>query len=674
MNRQVTNRYFPFFKSKLARRLSLYIFGVTVATALLVSAVQIVWEYRAEKQALKEEFEQIRKINLKSIEEDLWILNIASLRTTLNGLLQKRNFVYFRLTDDRDKVLAEAGKLPEYGFLIKKVPLYHNDAYGKNVYIGTLSMVATTEYIRNDIIHHTVTTLAILLITMMLVGFFILLLVWLLVTKHLYKIQNYTHEIRFDKPIPPLKLDRNENRWTRDDVLSSLADTINGMRTMIRDSYSRLEYQSLHDALTDLPNRRSLRIDLEKRIRESKESQKYSALSFIDLDSFKVLNDSLGHTVGDKILIEITRRLKRLEERGLKVYRIGGDEFLVLTPPLCREKKEAQKTVQLLAEEIRHLFDENIRLDDKTLKITASIGIELFRSEQDIETVMKHADNALYKAKEKGRNNIAFFNEQMQSSTDRRLELEQILHHAIENDRFIIYYQPKFDRERKLCSAEALTRLQHEDGTLIPPVEFIPFAEETGLILEIDRMVIRKVFRFVLENRINIEKSGMKSIAINISSAQFMMADFVQFIITEADRFSIDPHSIILEITEEAVVSNIEHTIETMLALKQHGFQFSIDDFGTGYSSLHYLMNLPLDELKIDKSFVDHILDNERSVAVVQTIITLAQNLRLSVVAEGVENDEQFRALYQYGSTVFQGYLFSRPIPEEEFSGQLAEV
>ncbi len=287
---------------------------------------------------------------------------------------------------------------------------------------------------------------------------------------------------------------------------------------------------------------------------------------------------------------------------------------------------------------------------------------------------MKHADNALYKAKEKGRNNIAFFNEQMQSSTDRRLELEQILHHAIENDRFIIYYQPKFDRERKLCSAEALTRLQHKDGTLIPPVEFIPFAEETGLILEIDRMVIRKIFRFVLENRINIEKSGMKSIAINISSAQFMMADFVQFIITEADRFSIDPHSIILEITEEAVVSNIEHTIETMLALKQHGFQFSIDDFGTGYSSLHYLMNLPLDELKIDKSFVDHILDNERSVAVVQTIITLAQNLRLSVVAEGVENDEQFRALYQYGSTVFQGYLFSRPIPEEEFSGQLAEV
>ena len=659
--------HFPFFKSKLAKRLSLYIFGVAVVTALFISAIQVVLEYRIGKQALKKEFSQIEKINLKSIEENLWILNIVSLRTTLNGLLQKRNFVYFKLTDDKDKVLVEAGKFPEDDFLLKKVPLYYNDIYRKKVYIGMLTMVATTKHIRNDIVHNTVSTLFTLLITMILVGLFILFLVWFLISKHLLTIQNYTQKIRFDRDISPLALDRKENHWTRNDVLESLVNTINKMRSMIRNSYVRLEHQSLYDALTDLPNRRSLQVDLEERINNRVDSETFSALHFIDLDSFKMLNDSLGHTVGDEILIEIAKRLKRLEKQEMKVYRIGGDDFLVLTAPLSRKREQAQKMAQHIAENIQHLLNENINLGDKMFKLTASIGIELFQSGEDIETVIKHADNALYKAKEMGRNSISFFNEAMQLSTDRRLELEQLLHRAIESDEFIIYYQPKFDRQQKLCSAEALTRLQRKDGSLIPPGEFIPIAEETGMILEIDRRVIRKVFQFVLEHRESLEKAGMKSVAINISSAQFMMADFTQFIISEANHFTIDPHFIILEITEEAVVTNVEHAIETMRELKAYGFQFSIDDFGTGYSSLRYLMNFLLDELKIDKSFVDQILDNERSVAVVQTIITLAQNLHLNIVAEGVENDKQFQALYQYGSTIFQGYFFSHPLSEERF-------
>ena len=663
-----------FLKSKLAKRLSFYIFGVALATALLMSAIQVVREYHIEEDALKKEFQQIEKINLKSIEEDLWILNLPSLRITLNGLLQKRNFVYFKLTDNHDKILVEVGKLPHDDYLLKKVPLYYHDAYGKKVYIGTLTMVATTKHIRNDILHNTVSTLIILLVTMMLVGVFVLLLVWFLISKHLLTIQNYARHIRFDKDIPSLTLDREDNHWTRNDVLESLVNTINKMRNMIQDSYSRLEYQSLHDTLTDLPNRRLLQMDLEKRINKHIENDnKFSALHFIDLDSFKVLNDSLGHTVGDKILIEIAKRLKKLEQRGMKVYRIGGDDFLVLTTPLSGKREQAQKMAQQIAEEIQQLLNENISLDDKIFKVTASIGIELFQSGQDMETVIKHADNALYKAKESGRSSISFFNEQMQFSTDRRLKLEQLLHQAILNDAFVIHYQPKFDRKRQLCSAEALARLQGEDGSMISPGEFIPFAEETGMILEIDRKIIHKVFQFVFEHQSSIEKTKMKSIAINISSAQFMMADFTQFIIAEAKHFGIDPHLIILEITEETVVSNVEYTISTMLELKEHGFQFSIDDFGTGYSSLRYLMNFPLDELKIDKSFVDHILDNERSVAVVQTIIALAQNLHLNVVAEGVESDAQFHALYQYGSTIFQGYLFSRPLPEKEFLELLEE-
>ncbi len=668
-----TLQSFPFFKSKLAKRLSLYIFAITVATALLVTALHVVWEFHHEKELLRKEFRQVEKVNLPSIKANLWILDIPALQTILGGLLHNRNFVYFKLTDDQGKRLLEVGKLPRKNFLLEKIPLYHDNGYGKQIYIGTLTMVVTTRYIYENIIRNTLTTLGILLITMLLTVLFILFLVWSLISKHLLAIQSYTNKIRFEEEIPPLQLERKENQWTRDDALSSLVNAINKMQKMIRDSYARLEYQSLHDPLTDLPNLRSLRLDLSQRIKECEISGNIAALYFIDLDSFKILNDSLGHTVGDAALTEVAKRLKRLENRGVRVYRIGGDEFLLLTKALSNNPEKTRELAQKLAEEIRGIFDEKFELDGKSFKITAGIGVKLFQKGQDIETIIKHADNALYKAKEKNRNVIAFFHECMQSSTDKKLEIEQYLHHAIHNDEFIVHYQPKYDRHRKLRSAEALTRLRRKDGRLIPPGEFIPYAEETGMILDIDHRIIPKVFKFVLENRSIMENAGMESIAINISPAQFMMADFVQFIVSEAKRFSIDPHFIILEITEETVVSNAEYAMETMLELKRHGFRFSIDDFGTGYSSLRYLMNFPPDELKIDKSFVDHIPENDRSVAIVRTIITLAKTLHLTVVAEGVEREEQFRTLYRYGCTLFQGYLFSRPLPEEEFLRLLTE-
>lgn len=668
-----TQKSFPFFRSKLAKRLSLYIFGITVAIALFVTTLNVIWEFQHEKERLRQTFRQLEKVNLPSIRDNLWILDIPALRTILKGLLQKRDFVYFKVTDDQGKVLVEAGKFPSKNFLFEKVPLYHKDAYGKRIYIGTFTMVATTRYIYENILRNTLSTLTILLITMLLVAIFTLVLVWSLISKHLLTIQIYTDGIRFEEEIPPLRLERKENHWTRNDALSSLVNTINKMQKMIRDSYRRLEYQSLHDPLTGLPNLRSLRNDLSRRIEECVVTGKSAALYFIDLDSFKILNDSLGHTVGDAALREVAKRLKRLKNHGIDVYRIGGDEFLLLTETLSDAPEKARKLAQQYAEEIRHLFGEKFKLDGKSFKITAGIGIKLFQKGQDIETIMKHADNALYKAKEKNRNTIAFFHEGMQSSADKTLEIEQYLHHAILEDEFIVHYQPKYDRERKLRSAEALTRLRRNDGSLIPPGEFIPYAEETGLILDIDHRIIAKVFRFLRDHRPAMEKSGMESLAINISPAQFMMADFAQFIVSQAERFSIDPRFIILEITEETVVSNTEYAMETMLELKRHGFRFSIDDFGTGYSSLRYLMNFPPDELKIDKSFVDHIPDNERSVAIVRTIITLAENLHLTVVAEGVEREEQFRALDRYGCTFFQGYLFSRPLPEEEFLRLLTE-
>ena len=675
MNNNSHHDNFPFFKSKLAIRLSFYIFSIAIIIAILLGAADVIRKYQIKKETLKKEFAQIEKINTPAIEENLWILNISSLKTILNGLLQRPNFIYFKLSDENGKTLLEAGNPPQSqeDILLKKVPLYHNDAYGKRTYLGTLTMVATTKYINREILHNTFSTFGILLITMLLVAFSIVMLVWSFITKHLFKIKNYTDEIRFDKEIPPLQLERKENYWTKNDVLSSLVNAFNKMQNTIQDSYKQLEYQSVHDPLTDLPNRRSLKIDLEKRIEECRKSGKYAALYFIDLDFFKVFNDSLGHNIGDAILIEVSNRLKSLEDRGVKVYRLGGDEFLILSKPLSQDKEKAKQLALELVQEIRQIFDKNIMIENRTIKITTSIGIELFKDTENVETIIKHADNALYQAKEGGRNRFAFFRSQMQANADKRLEMEQILHEAIKNDTFITYFQPKFDKTQKIRSAETLVRLQNSNGGIIPPGDFIPLAQETGMILEIDRLIVRKVFEFIAQNREKIKKSALKSIAINISPNQFILESFPNFIISEAKHYNIDPHFIILEITEEAVVSNVEYALQTMNKLKEFGFRFSIDDFGTGYSSMRYLMNFPLDELKIDKSFIDHILDNERSAAVIQTIITLAKNLHLNVVAEGVETQEQLEAILRYGDVLIQGYIFSPPLPKEKFLQLLTE-
>lgn len=675
MNNNSHHDNFPFFKSKLAIRLSFYIFSIAIIIAILLGAADVIRKYQIKKETLKKEFAQIEKINTPAIEENLWILNISSLKTILNGLLQRPNFIYFKLSDENGKTLLEAGSPPQSqeDILLKKVPLYHNDAYGKRTYLGTLTMVATTKYINREILHNTFSTFGILLITMLLVAFSIVMLVWSFITKHLFKIKNYTDEIRFDKEIPPLQLERKENYWTKNDVLSSLVNAFNKMQNTIQDSYKQLEYQSVHDPLTDLPNRRSLKIDLEKRIEECRKSGKYAALYFIDLDFFKVFNDSLGHNIGDAILIEVSNRLKSLEDRGVKVYRLGGDEFLILSKPLSQDKEKAKQLALELVQEIRQIFDKNIMIENRTIKITTSIGIELFKDTENVETIIKHADNALYQAKEGGRNRFAFFRSQMQANADKRLEMEQILHEAIKNDTFITYFQPKFDKTQKIRSAETLVRLQNSNGGIIPPGDFIPLAQETGMILEIDRLIVRKVFEFIAQNREKIKKSALKSIAINISPNQFILESFPNFIISEAKHYNIDPHFIILEITEEAVVSNVEYALQTMNKLKEFGFRFSIDDFGTGYSSMRYLMNFPLDELKIDKSFIDHILDNERSAAVIQTIITLAKNLHLNVVAEGVETQEQLEAILRYGDVLIQGYIFSPPLPKEKFLQLLTE-
>ncbi len=654
--------------SRLAKWLIFHVLGVLAGITLLMGTFLFYREYRVETQELSRAFSQIQKVNLESIEENLWILDIDSLRILLKGLLRKRDFVYFKVSDERGKVLAEEGVFPQKDFVVRTVPLYHLDAYGAKVRTGELTMVATTKYIWSHIFKEAYFALILLVVTLFFEAVFIVYLVWFLISRHLEKIQRYTRDITLNHQQEPLTLDRvKKHRNRQGDELDALVDAINRMRYQIQESYSHIEYQSMHDSLTGLANRWALKQQLSRRIRDGRESGRFAALMFVDLDLFKVLNDSLGHAIGDHILVELAKRLRRFEKKGHFVFRIGGDEFVVLTGLLSENPDKARQSTRRLAEEIQAVIKRSIAIEARSFRVTASIGIELFRDIQDISVILKHADNAMYRAKSMGRNTIVFFREQMQLNADKRLEFEQRLRQALQEDSFVILFQPKYDRDKRPRSAEVLIRLRRADGTLTPPEEFIPIAEETGMILGIDHLVIRRVFQFIAENRTCIDGSELESIAINISPLQFTITGFTRFIISEAEKYGIEPNFIILEITEEAVVSNIKRAIETMHELKEYGFRFSIDDFGTGYSSMHNLISFPLDELKIDKSFVKYVLESDRNIAIIKSIIAMAHNLHLHVVAEGVEHSEQFKMLVESGCELFQGYFLAYPQLEEDF-------
>lgn len=347
--------------------------------------------------------------------------------------------------------------------------------------------------------------------------------------------------------------------------------------------------------------------------------------------------------------------------------RLSGDEFLILQTKLHRNKKEIINKAIKFANKLKNLISKSIKIDNQYFKISASIGITIFGPKSSPEIIIKQADNALYHAKRKGRGQIEIFKSQMQKIRDKQLKIEQLLNKAIEKDLIFMNYQPKFDINKKVKSAESLVRMRDENGNIIPPSEFIPILEETGAIIEIGDLIIKKVFDFINKNKTILKKSSIKSIAINISPTQYNSYNFVKKIFRFTHEYNIDPRFIIFEITEEKMANNIENIIDVMQKLTQQGFNFSIDDFGTGYSSFRYLKNLPLKELKIDKSFIDEIETDNKAKAIVKTIIDMAHNLKLDVVAEGVENKEQLKILSEFNCDLYQGYLFSKPLHEKDF-------
>ncbi len=427
------------------------------------------------------------------------------------------------------------------------------------------------------------------------------------------------------------------------------------------------------DPLTGLPNRRLLLDRLEQALLSGKRGQSYGALLNLDLDNFKVLNDTRGHEAGDRLLAEVARRLVECVREEDTVARPGGDEFLVILENLGRDEAEAARVAELVAEKIHQALARPYRLTglEEAHEATASIGITLFQGGQPAgDILLKQADVALYQAKDGGRNLIRFFNQAMQNAIDTRAEMENALRQALARQELCLHYQPQVDDAGRVLGAEALLRWPRAGG-MESPARFIPLAEESDLILAIGEWVVRTACD-QLKAWSESELTRDLRLAINVSARQFHQDSFVGQIAACLARSGINPSRLKLELTESVVLDNVEDVIRRMHELRALGVSFSLDDFGTGYSSLAYLKRLPLDQIKIDQSFVRDLGSDANDAAIVRAILAMSRSLGLEVIAEGVETPEQHDYLRACGCLAYQGYLFGKPMPIGAWADWLA--
>ncbi len=429
---------------------------------------------------------------------------------------------------------------------------------------------------------------------------------------------------------------------------------------------------AFYDPLTHLPNRRLLLDRFKQALIYSARSGRQGAVLFIDLDNFKKLNDTLGHGIGDLLLQQVSERLESCVREGDTVARLGGDEFVVLLTDLNEQAIEAATQTKTIGNKILLALSQPYLLATHICHSTPSIGATLFNDVgQGAEELFKQADIAMYQAKKNGRCNLCFFDPEMQLLITAHVALESDLRHAItEKKQLVLYYQPQVDLHGHLVGVEALLRWQHPERGLIYPGDFIPLAEESGLILPLGYWVLTTACYQLLSWMSHPDKKHL-TMAVNVSAKQFNLPTFVDEVLTLIDQTGIDPTKLKLEITESMMLNNVENIISNMNIMKKHGINFSMDDFGTGYSSLQYLKSLPLDQLKIDQSFVRDLSTNINNQAIVRTIIAMAKNLDMNIIAEGVETEEQRQLLINNGCTIFQGYLFGRPMPIEQFDAPL---
>jgi diguanylate cyclase (GGDEF)-like protein/PAS domain S-box-containing protein len=437
--------------------------------------------------------------------------------------------------------------------------------------------------------------------------------------------------------------------------------------TARKQAESEIQYLAFYDTLTNLPNRRLLIDKLKASLHDSARGRQCGAVLFVDIDNFKTLNDTLGHEYGDLLLIEVAKRMQACVGEADTVARAGGDDFIVLLEAVDDQLERASQQVALVAEKIRTSLIAPYQLKGSEYLSSTSIGVSMYCGEElPFNDLLKHAEMAMYRVKESGRNAVRFFDPAMQQAIEARAALEGDLRRAVQNNQLQLFYQIQVDNNQIPVGAEALVRWIHPTRGIVSPAQFIPLAEESSLILDIGEWVLDTACR-QLAAWSREEHTRHLLLAVNVSGRQFIQTDFVAKVAGALHAHEVDASRLKLELTESVVLNDVTDVVSKMHALKALKVRLSMDDFGTGYSSLSNLKQLPLDQIKIDQSFVRDMTFDQNDVVMVQTIIDMAKNFRLNVIAEGVETEAQFMLLKQLGCMSYQGYLFSKPVPIDQF-------
>ncbi len=471
-----------------------------------------------------------------------------------------------------------------------------------------------------------------------------------------------------DKVLTSQVLISHRNNLGEIEFFSTIARDIRHLRA----AEERVQFLAYYDTLTGLPNRNELAKRLDMEVVRVRRNQSFGALFFIDLDNFKNINDSLGHPAGDLVLQEIAQRLKGQVRGDDTVARLGGDEFIVILSSLSRDGRQAISRAREIANKIRDTISMECRIHETDLRVTASIGISMISEEATSgHDLLRFADTAMYEAKREGRNRLEFFSESMSSEVTRQLELENQLHRALKEDQFRLHYQPLVNTAMEIIGAEALIRWENPELGLVAPAEFLDVLESSGQIVDVGGWVIETALKQMtlwMEQGLVAEDFML---CINISPRQFRDAQFAENIHGQLARVNVPSQNIMMEVTEHNIIHNLDDAILRMKELNHSGISFSLDDFGTGYSSLAHLKNLPVNHIKIDRSFVRDICDDPGDQAMVASILALSKHLGLEVVAEGVEALDQFHLLKQYGCKIYQGYYFSAPLSPDKMTRYL---
>lgn len=506
----------------------------------------------------------------------------------------------------------------------------------------------------------------------LLVTFFMVCISLLLVTRFIHRhirvpikhIVNGIEKFEAEEAKQLVSLDRQDEWDTIEKSFNKMSLRLSESYQQIRSEQDKFNYLAYHDTLTGLGNRRSILQELDQIIIEAAQESREFAVMYMDLDQFKRINDSLGHSVGDGLLTEVARRLKLvLKDIGIAA-RLGGDEFLVLTP-----NTSTIDEAQAIAKSINDSLSEPYCLDGQNIFITNSIGICFYpKNGRDVETLIRNSDTALYQAKRSGRDCSQLYENQMTSHAHQLINQNSGIRNALEKEQFILYFQPKYNmKTEEIVGAEALIRWQHPDLGLLTPIKFLPIAEETGLIVDIDDWV----FRTLCEQIVSWQEQGLfvddMKFCCNFSGRQFSTSNLREKLVGVMEKTKAKPEWIEIEITEQDAMTNLTACAATMKNLLDEGLELAIDDFGTGYSSLNYLKHLPATTLKIDRSFVQDMCTNRTDLAIVQSIISLANNMEMRIIAEGIEEKNQADRLISMGCIHGQGYYYSHPLPASEF-------